>query len=364
MTTATETGLTLDELDSLVAMVRDVLADVCTTDALADPVTAGEAAWRALDAVGVTRIGLDEDRGGHGGDLIAATAVLRVVGEHGAPGPLAETSLLAGWLLEAAGLAQPAGPVTTGPAELTAERDRGGWRVRGTVSRVPTAPGATVVAVGTAADGGELLLVLPECDGSASASGHNLAREPRNAITLDVVLDPALDAVHPLPTGTAAELRLRGALSRSALSAGALVRVQERTLAYSAERVQFGRPLAAFQSVQHQLARLVAETAAAGAAVDQAVRAATRRGFADPHTGLLVAAAKVRTAQAASAGTAVAHQVHAALGMTEEHPLHLSTTRLWSWRSEWGSEASWSQAIAATATSAGSTGLWPLLTGV
>lgn len=359
MTTNTTSDLTPEDLQSLVAMVRDVLGDVCTPESLAEPATAAAAVWRALDDVGVTRLGLDEHSGGHGGDLIAATAVLRVIGEYGAPGPLAETSLLAGWLLAAAGADQPTGPATTGRAELVVARERSGWRVSGTVHRVPTAPGATVVAVAADDDGTEVLVVLPEGAGTVVA-GHSLARERRDTIDLDI----ALETVHPLPAGAMAELRLRGALSRAAMSAGALVRVRDRTLTYAGERVQFGRTLSSFQSVQHQLALLVAETAAAGAAVDQAVRTASRYGFTDPRAELLVAAAKVRTAQAASTGAAVAHQIHAALGMTEEHPLHRSTTRLWSWRSEWGNEASWSETIAARTTAAGSTGLWPLLTGI
>ncbi|WP_109526645.1 MULTISPECIES: acyl-CoA dehydrogenase family protein [Nocardia] len=351
--------LTLDDLDALTTLVGDVLAEVCTPDRLADPAGAAETAWRALDEVGVTRLGLCETGGGHGADLSAATAVLRVVGEHAAPGPLAETSLLGGRLLEAAGLAQPSGPVTTGPATLVTTREGTGRRVRGTVRRVPAAPGATTVAIAVGDDGEELLVLLPDT-GLEISHGHNLAREPRDTITIDI----ALDTAHPLPVGTARELRLRGGLSRAALSAGALIRVRDRTLAYAGERVQFGHPLSAFQAVQHQLARLVAETAAANAAVDQAVRAALRCGFADPHTELVVAAAKVRTAQAATLGPAVAHQIHAALGMTEEHPLHHSTTRLWSWRSEWGNEASWSETIADRAIAAGSTGLWPFLTGI
>ena len=71
----------------------------------------------------------------------------------------------------------------------------------------------------------------------------------------------------------------------------------------------------------------------------------------------------MRTAQAASAGAAIAHQVHGALGMTHEHALRFSTTRLWAWRSEWGAEAQWSEELAELAVSAGSEGLWPLLVG-
>ncbi|MDP9820786.1 acyl-CoA dehydrogenase family protein [Nocardioides massiliensis] len=351
--------LTADDLHSLASMAEAVLANVCTPERLADPTTTAHEVWKALDKVGVTRLGLAESGGGHGGGLLAATEVLRVIGENAAPGPLAETSLLAGWLLEVAGRVQPEGPVTTGRSDLVATREDGAWQVRGTVYRVPTAPGATIVATARDVADAELLVVFGAKD-HERVEGRSLAQEPRDTITAH----GPVAAVHPLPAGTIDELRLRGALSRAALTAGALVRVRDRTLVYAGEREQFGRPLSAFQAVQHQLAHLVAESAAAGAAVDQAVRAALQHGFSEQHTALLVAAAKVRSAQAASTGAAIAHQIHAALGMTEEHPLHHHTTRLWSWRSEWGSEAEWSAAVASAATDAGSTGLWPLLTGI
>jgi hypothetical protein len=37
----------------------------------------------------------------------------------------------------------------------------------------------------------------------------------------------------------------------------------------------------------------------------------------------------------------IAHQVHGAIGFTEEHLLHYSTRRLWSWREEFGNENQW-----------------------
>lgn len=363
MTADVTAELTLDDLKALTAMVRDVLTDTCTPESLADPEEACTAVWEALTDVGVARLGLDEALGGDGGGLLAAAEVIRLVGEYAAPGPLAETMLLGGWLLEVAGCPQPTGPVSTGPTSLTARQDGDVWHVHGTVERVPVAPGVTIVAVVTDDTGAELLAVLPHPD-QPETVGHNLAGERRDTFRMDLLSDSSAGILHPLPVGTANELRMRGALTRALLSSGALRRLQQRTLTYAGERVQFGRPIAAFQAVQQQLAKLVAEASAAAAATDQAVRAAISEGFGAEHTQLLVAAAKVRTAQSASSASGIAHQIHGALGMTDEHPLHHSTTRLWSWRSEWGNEASWSEEIADRALSAGSAGLWPLVTGV
>lgn len=354
--TTTEIGAA--ELAALREAVADVLTDVCTTDALGDPLATAGQVWQALHAIGVTRLGIPEEHGGDGGGLLAAFELVRVAGEHAAPGLLAETSMLAGWLLSAAGLPQPDGPVTTGAASLSVSEEGSGWRLRGAIARVPAAPGALVVAVAENAEKAEYLV---EINGAAAQmDGHNLAGERRSTFSVDI----AIASVFELPAGTAGELRLRGALSRSLLTAGALRRMQSMVVRYARERVQFGKPLAGFQAIQHQLARLAGEVAATNAAVDEAVRHVDSVGFTDPHAELLIAAAKVRSAQAASVAAGIAHQVHGAIGMTEEHALRFWTARLWSWRSEWGSEAAWSEHLADLCLPAGSAGLWTLLTGI
>jgi alkylation response protein AidB-like acyl-CoA dehydrogenase len=67
-------------------------------------------------------------------------------------------------------------------------------------------------------------------------------------------------------------------------------------------------------------------------------------------------------ADAARVG-ALAHQVHGAIGFTEEHPLRHSTTRLWAWRDEAGNEEEWSAGLGRHVLDAGADGLWPLITG-
>ena len=87
------------------------------------------------------------------------------------------------------------------------------------------------------------------------------------------------------------------------------------------------------QAIQHHLAAMAGETAASGAAVDAAARA---------ETGYAFEAAKARTSQAAGEVARLAHQVHGAIGFTEEHRLHHWTKRLWAWRDEFGNESHWS----------------------
>ncbi|MCU1690972.1 MAG: acyl-CoA dehydrogenase [Frankiales bacterium] len=346
-----------EDLAALEAAVRDVLDDHCTPARLAAAEGSTDLRlWDVLHDNGLTLVGVPEEVGGSGGSLRDAATVLRVAGEYAAPVPLAESSLLAGWLLGVAGTPLPAGPVTTGHGEVTASRAEGGWRLDGVLSRVAGARTAeSLVLLARDADGGEHVGLLPVRQ-ARLVEGHDLNGQGRDDVLVAVVV---ADLV-PVPAGTARELRLRGALSRALLIAGALDRALALTLRYAGERKQFGRSIGAFQAVQQSVALLAAETAAARAAVDGAVRELG----ADPASSgaaLAVAAAKVRTAQAASVGATVAHQVHGALGMTREHALRFSTTLLWSCRSEWGSEATWSEELADLAMAAGAEGTWPLL---
>jgi acyl-CoA dehydrogenase len=60
---------------------------------------------------------------------------------------------------------------------------------------------------------------------------------------------------------------------------------------------------------------------------------------------------------------AIAHQLHGAIGTTEEHRLRLTTTRLWSWRDEDGSAGECFAELGRAAMRAGAGGLWPWLSG-
>jgi len=58
----------------------------------------------------------------------------------------------------------------------------------------------------------------------------------------------------------------------------------------------------------------------------------------------------------------VAHQVHGAMGFTEEFGLHRFTRRLWSWRSEFGGDAHWAARLGQMAVEIGAEAFWIELT--
>ena len=144
--------------------------------------------------------------------------------------------------------------------------------------------------------------------------------------------------------------------------AGALEHILDQSVQWSLDRVQFGRPIAKFQAVQHNLATLAGEVAAAGAAADGAAETIASEGPASERALLDVAVAKVRVGEAASNGAAIAHQVHGAMGFTYEHSLHHSTRRLWAWREEFGNETLWAERLGQMIAEHGADELWPFIT--
>ncbi|TQM03936.1 acyl-CoA dehydrogenase family protein [Pseudonocardia kunmingensis] len=306
--------------------------------------------WSTLEETGLARLTLPAGAGGSEGTFADAAVVLAAAGRHAARVPLVETDLLAGWLLHAAGVDVPAGALTAVAGDLEVD----GGRVRGQLARVPWTRAAAALAVLTPT---RVVLLAP---GTLTITdGANLAEEPRDA----VAVDGEAVAVAPAPDGAAGELRVRAALGRAQLLAGAASGALAATVRYAGERVQFGRPIGRFQAVQQQLAEAGAEVAAASAAASAAAGAATADGMAAASTRFAVAAAKARTGEAAGTVARIAHQVHGAIGFTREHDLRLWTTRLWAWRDEDGSDAEWNAEVGAAALAAGPAGLWPLVTG-
>jgi acyl-CoA dehydrogenase len=317
------------------------------------------ALWRIVEQAQFPLVSIAEEAGGAGGTLSDLAAIVRIAGRHAAPIPLVETALAA-WMLESCGLRIPAGPLTIGPLhgeKIIARRDGARWLLAGELARVPFARIATTIVVLAAGPEGDVIA----CMDSALCTitpGRNLAHEPRDLVVLaDAELASSLVAKAPEGVNHTT-IRQRGALMRSVQMAGALERALELAVQYATERSQFGRKIGQFQAIQQELARFAGEVAAAVAAAMSAAGAVERA----QNAAIAVAAAKIRTAQAAHEGALIAHQVHGAIGVTDEYALHHATLRLWSWREEFGNEAAWAIELGRALCAAGADRLWPTLT--
>ena len=306
--------------------------------------------WSAAAEIGLPWISVPESAGGVGGTLSEAVAVLVVAGAHAAPIPLAETGILGGWLLSAAGLAVGEGPLSVVPGRPEDTLALDGRTLSGTAHRVPWA--GSVDRIVALVDG-HVVCVSPTS--GAIDEVANLAGEPRDTITFAGV---EVDELALAPEGVdVTTLRYRGALSRAALMAGALGAMTDVTVGYTAERRQFGKAIGSFQAVQALVVRCAEEAVLVDLAVQVAARE-TERGAGR----FEIAAAKVLADDAARVAASAAHQAHGAMGMTQEYPLHQLSRRLWSWRAEFG-DAVWPETIATAVIAGGADRFFPAIAG-
>ena len=307
------------------------------------------ALWRTVEGAGLPLLLLSE---GSGRARLApgdAWGVLAALGRFAAPAPIPET-LLAGRVLADHGLAAAEGPATVAlGGDLTAAKTGTGWQLAGSVDAPAASHARLCVAVAQAA--GRHLVCRIALDGLTVEPARTVGGDPVGRIALDGVTLPA-DAGAETNDGDA--LLRQGAILRAVQMAGALSSVLDLCVGYTQERVQFGRPLAKFQAIQQQLAELAAEAGLATAAARTALDS-----LDDPYALFEVAAAKSQAGEAATRAAAIAHQVHGAIGFTQEYELQHLTRRLWAWREEFGSEAFWQRRLGELVAGQGADALWP-----
>ena len=354
-------------------LIVDTAARMLTELCGPEVVTAAEdgirphALWEALEESALTRAWIPEAFGGPGTSLADGFAIVRLAGTHAVPAPLAET-LLAGWLASDAGLEAPAGSLTVASADAAAPLRLEGDVLVGSARHVPFASACEhIVAVYTAGDSPgpgstNQGVALVRCSACTVEPGTSLAGEPSDTVRFDGAVPIARST--PATANHSERLRRMGATVRSQQMAGALEGCLEQSLQYAADRRQFGRPIAKFQAVQHNLAVLAGEVAAATASADAAASAVARHGIDDGRTFLAVATAKIRCGQAAGAGAGIAHQVHGAMGFTREYSLQHRTRRLWAWRDDFDPETVWAIELGRHVARRGGDALWATVAAV
>ena len=356
-----ETGNAVAESDNIVAETAEkIFAD------LADAQTINRdkkgdwkpPLWRQLSEAGLLLSWVPEDCGGSGASLAEGFGVLSAAGRFAIAVPLAET-MLAGWLLAQAAIASPEGAMTVAPAN---PKDRIALNADGTLSGrargVPFAGDAGHFAVLAQGSGG-LSIALVDAAGGRIEAGLNLAGDGSDTVTF---ANAAPVAIKPAPKGfDQTALMLMGAVTRSLQIAGALESMLDISVRYSNERVAFEKKISKFQAVQHNLARLAGETAAAMTAASSAADTIANASKFDDAVFLEATAAKIRCAEAAEKGAAIAHQVHGAIGYTLEHILHRYTMRALAWRDDFGNESYWAVELGKRVAARGADELWPLV---
>ncbi|WEJ69748.1 acyl-CoA dehydrogenase family protein [Pseudomonas sp. PSE14] len=350
------------ELQRLIAdSVEGLFADLIDAEHLA-AFEAGDhdpELWQRVAEQGLPAALVGESAGGSGARWSEIGPLLRAIGYWQAPLPLAE-SMLAGALLDRAGLALPDGPLTI------AETGRHGelrlcpdsQRLNGVLARVPWARDCRWLVVSSLDR--QLALVDLRQAAIRLDRGSNFAAEPLDRLHFE---GAEIAALAPQPLGEIdAPLWTLGALARACMLWGALEATLDKTVEYANQRVQFGKPIGRQQALQQYLAQLAGAIGAARMACQVALDSADAAFAGEPggahRLRFDVAVAKVCAGEAATLACSVAHQVFGAIGFTREHSLHQATRRLWSWRDEFGSDSQWALQLGEAAIDAGSAGFW------
>jgi acyl-CoA dehydrogenase len=364
VTGSAKTRNAVAEAENIVADTAErIFADLADAQTINSDKTGGwkKRLWQALTEAGLPLAWVPEDCGGSGASLAEGFAVLGSAGRFAIAVPLAET-MLAGWLLSQAKIASPEGAMTVAPANprdrITAGAD---GALSGRVRGVPFAGDAGHIAVVAQGTSG-LMIALVETGACRIEAGRNLAHDSSDTVTFSQVIPIAIE---PAPKGfDQTSLLLMGGVARSLQIAGSLESMLDISVRYSNERVAFEKKISKFQAVQHNLARLAGESAAALAAATSAADTLANTSSFDDAVFLEAASAKIRCSEAAEKGAAIAHQVHGAIGFTIEHTLHRYSLRALAWRDDFGSESYWAVELGKRVAARGADELWPLAGGV
>jgi alkylation response protein AidB-like acyl-CoA dehydrogenase len=281
---------------------------------------AGLAVWRKLAGAGVTALAVPERWGGLAASPLDVVIACEELGHHALPGPVAESVAVVPWLITA-----------------LADDDLSARWLPGLAAGDLVATLALPPRLPYAADAGAAgLVLLAEGDTLWRAEPGHVHRSVDPARSLFEVSRHEVLARGPGVTAAVTQALQAGALASAAQLLGAGRALLAAGVRHAGQRIQFGRPVGAFQAVKHHLADVAIGLEFARPRLDAAACALAA---GDPSAARDVSAAKVACTDAARRAARTALQVHGAIGYTEEHDLHLWLMKVRALAGAWGSQA-------------------------
>ena len=322
--------------------------------------------WKGLADLGVTGLLVPEELGGAGMGMVEMGVVLEEMGRIVHPGPFLSSAVGAASALVATSngadlLASIADGTTVAAVALT-EGDGRDWRrvdtraeqgrLTGTKAFVADAAAADVVLVTASVDDGVgLFAVAPDAPGLVVEPAPSVdGTRSQASVRLDAT--PARRLGHGDAGPALAQVVDRLVVAIVTDGVGAAQSALDLAVAYAKERVQFERPIGAFQAVQHLCSDMLqaVELARAGAyyalwACDAADDAAgDSRAAAERHRAAVMA--KAYAADALPGVGASAIQVFGGVGFTWEHDVHLFYKRLLTLQQAYGDASDFLEELA------------------
>jgi acyl-CoA dehydrogenase len=299
-----------------------------------------DAPWGDLAAAGVLAAGLPASLDGAGLGLLEQCSVLVEIGRSGSDVPYLASAVLGagavalfGTAAQRSRWARPAGrgsvvltaaleeDVAGGPSSGAVRSPDGSWVLSGMKTAVPYAPEADLFLVPCASADGVLVFLVSPSDAGVTVEPQVLTSfAPAGRLVLDAIV-LSDDRVLGAGSDVAGWLVGRATVGLCAMQVGVLERALELTAEHARTRVQFGRPIGAFQAVAQRLADAYIDVEAVRLTMWQAAWLLAS-GSSGPEVDAAVATAKF---WAADAGHRVAHtavHVHGGLGIDVSYPVH------------------------------------------
>lgn len=296
-----------------------------------------DAAWSGLRELGLCGLGIDESRGGSGGNLIDQLIVVEEIGRAVAAVPFVSSTVVSLPLLDAlasddqwtsliADIVSGELICTTAlTGEGTGNRHNAvtvtNGALSGRLALVPDGAGADVLLVPS---DGAVFAVRTDDDGVRVTDEPTLDRTRRVAtIVLDHADGKRLDEGDV--EGALRDAHRRALVSLAADATGSADLALDMAAAYAREREQFGTVIGTFQAVKHRVADMLVDLENARSATMFGAWAVA--GDA-PDADLAAAVAKAAATEKAVAVVGGAIQVHGGIAITWEHDLHLLLRRV------------------------------------
>ena len=212
--------------------------------------------------------------------------------------------------------------------ETTAEESGGGYVLNGTKAFVPNAAASDKIVVSARTSGGvgdeegiTLFLVDRDAPGLAITKLSTMDYLPRATVELKGVKVSTGAIVGAVGEGfDAIEKSIdRALVVQCAEQVGGLEEVLRKAVAYSLERVQFGKPIGSFQAIKHKAANMFVHLEMSRSSLYYAAMAVDQD---MPDLKTAVSSAKAMCSEAFVEVAKEAIQIHGGIGYTDECDIH------------------------------------------
>ncbi|MFQ5814486.1 MAG: acyl-CoA dehydrogenase family protein [Anaerolineae bacterium] len=307
--------------------------------------------WRKMAEQGWMGLIIPEQYGGVGMNLCELAVLLEEFGRALVPGPFISTVVLGGYPIVSAGseeqkqrflpriaggelimtmaLTEPSARWDASGVQLEAKAEGDEFVLNGTKLFVPDAHVADHLLVVARtqqaedpADGVTVFLVDSRTPGIKFELLKTIAADKQCEVAFEKVRVPKANVLGQVDKGwpIVHQTKLVATVAACAYLVGLSQMDFDITLGYAKERIQFGRPIGAFQAIQHKLADVVIDVDGSRFITYKAAWSLQEK---EPDAELMVSMAKAWCSDASRRVVAHGQQIHGGIGFTKEYKVQL-----------------------------------------